>query len=193
VRRALVVLVLLLSAAPAAAQDPGPPPVRGYVIDVRGATSNLPNDVAFFPGIPVDTVVPARGYGFEAGGHVYLFGLGPARVGAGASYTQVRGTAPGIVANLDTLAPQVSFNFGTANGWSYLSAGFGVASVTTEVEQETGTASSDTDWLTAINYGGGARWFLTRRIGVGFDVRFHRVSGPPKATQFAASVGFSVR
>ena len=189
--RSLVVAVLVLAASPVAAQ--GPNAIAGYVIDLRGATAGLPNEAAFFPGIPVDTVVPARGFGFDVGGHVYLFTLGPSRLGVGVNYVSVRGTSPGIATNVRTVVPQVSFNFGTADGWSYLSAGLGRASVRTTVDTETGALTSEFDGLSAVNYGGGARWFLRRRLAVGFDVRFHRVSGPPRANLLALAVGFSVR
>jgi hypothetical protein len=184
-----VLVALALCAAPAAAQQP----ISGFVVDVRGATSGLPKETAFFPGIPTETVVPARGFGFDVGGHVYLLKLGPSKLGVGANYVKVRGTTPGIVSNLEVLAPQVSFNFGGANGWSYLSAGLGRASIRTEAERASGTDVAESGGLNAINYGGGARWFLVRHVAVGFDLRVHRVSGPPKANFFAASVGFSVR
>jgi hypothetical protein len=189
--RYLVTAVLVLAAAPAAAQ--GQKAVTGYVIDLRGSTSGLPEETAFFPGIPADTIVPARGFGFDVGGHVYLFKLGPSRIGIGANYMRVRGTAPGIVGELSTLAPQLSFNFGTADGWSYLSAGYGNASIATTVDNDSGSSTAESGTLDAINYGGGARWFLRRHLAVGFDVRFHHVSGPPRTNFFSASAGFSVR
>lgn len=189
--RPVVAGLLLLAAAPAAAQSSEP--VGPFVIDLRGATSNLPNDTAFYPGIPPDTLVPARGFGFDAGGHVYLFALGPARVGVGANYVRVRGTAEGIVATVSAVAPQLSFNFGSRDGWSYLSAGIGRAWVETRVDSEMGTATRDWGALTSINAGGGARWFLAAHLAVGFDVRWHRISGPPRTTLMSASVGFSVR
>jgi Outer membrane protein beta-barrel domain len=190
--RYLVAAALVLAVGPAAAQ--GQTAVGGYVIDLRGATSGLPKETAFFPGIPAETIVPARGFGFDVGAHVYLFRLGPSRVGLGANYMRARGTAPGIVGNVRTLAPQLSFNFGTRDGWSYISAGAGRAWVTTTLDdEESGLLTTDSDGLNAVNYGGGARWFLRRHVAVGFDVRFHRVSGPPKTNLFAASVGVSVR
>jgi hypothetical protein len=189
--RRFVVLVLVLAPARVAAQ--GQDPVAGYVLDLRGATSGLPTDTAFFPGIPLETIVPARGFGFDVGAHVYLFRLGPSRVGIGANYVRVRGTAPGVVASASILAPQLSFNFGTASGWSYLSAGFGSARTSTRFEDTAGTVTAESGGLDATNYGGGARWFLARRLAVGFDARFHRIAGPPKASLFTASVGFSVR
>ncbi|MGH9349820.1 MAG: hypothetical protein ACRD26_21420 [Vicinamibacterales bacterium] len=189
--RSLLAVVGVLAASPAAAQAPDP--VAGYVIDLRGATSGLPKETAFYPGLPVDTIVPARGFGFDVGAHVYLFSLGVSQVGLGANYLRARGTTPGIVARVGTVSPQVSFNFGTASGWSYLSAGLGRAWVTTRVERASGTLTADSGGLRAVNYGGGARWFLADRLAVGFDLRVHHVSGPPKIRLFATSVGFSVR
>jgi hypothetical protein len=184
-------LFALLVVSPAAAQTAEP--VSGYVIDLRGVTSGLPKETAFFPGIPADTVVPARGFGFDVGGHVYLFRLGPSRLGVGANYVRGRGTVPGMASTFSTLAPQVSFNFGSRNGWSFLSAGLGRASVNTTLEGEEGTTEHDVEGLSSLNFGGGARWFLMDRLAVGFDVRFHRVSGDAKATLTSLSVGFSVR
>ena len=190
--RWIAAALLLLAAAPAAAQSREP--VGPFVVDLRGATSGVPNDTAFFPaGVTSDTIVPARGFGLDAGGHVYLFALGPARVGLGASYVRVRGTAEGITATVSTVAPQLSFNFGSRDGWSYLSAGAGRAWVRTTVDGAPVAASRDSGALTSINAGGGARWFLRSHLAVGFDVRWHRVSGPPRATLLTASVGFSVR
>jgi hypothetical protein len=184
-------VVVLLLAVPAAAQTPDR--VGGYVVDLRGATSGLPRDTVFFPGIPAETIVPARGFGFDVGGHVYVFTLGPSRIGLGANYVRVRGTSPGVAANVSTVAPQISFNFGGANGWSYLSAGLGRAWVKTTVERAAGPTTADTGGLSALNYGGGARWFLARHVAAGFDVRFHRLSGATQETLVAVSVGLSVR
>ena len=189
--RLVVAAVVMLAASPAAAQTADP--VAGYVIDLRGATSGLPRQTIFYPGIPVETIVPARGFGFDVGGHVFVLRLGPARVGVGANYVRVRGTAEGIAANVSTIAPQVSFNFGSSNGWSYLSAGLGRAWVATNVARETGSAVTKTDGITSVNYGGGARWFLKRRLAAGFDVRVHRLSGPARETLVSVSVGLSVR
>jgi hypothetical protein len=168
-------------------EPPGP-----WVLDVRGATSGLPSDTAFFPTLAVDTLVPARAFGFDVGAHVYLFSLGPARVGVGAAYLEARGTTPTVTAKVSTLAPQVSFNFGSSNGWSYLGAGFGRAWVRTTAGQLTGTAEQDSGGVPALNFGGGARWFLTSHVGVGFDVRWHRLSSTPGAMLVSAAAGFSV-
>jgi hypothetical protein len=184
------VLFLFALAPRAAAQSSQPP--GPWVIDLRGATAGLPADTAFFPPITVDTLVPSRGFGLDVGGHVYLLSWGPSRVGVGVSYVRVRGTATTVAATVGAFAPQVSFNFGTRNGWSYLGAGWGRAWVRTTAEQLAGTAERESGALAAVNFGGGARWFLTRHVGVGFDVRWHRLSGTPRTMLLTAAAGVSI-
>jgi Outer membrane protein beta-barrel domain len=178
--------VLLGSGAGAQSLTPGPPGPF-YVLDLRGTTSGIPASPGLYPGLGDEVVVPARGFGFDVGGHVYLLNLGPARLGLGVNIIQVRGTATDANATFRTVAPQLSFNFGTSDGWSYLSLGAGTARVNA---LETGSSS-------AINAGGGARWFVTRHIAVGFDIRLHRIAADGdtmgQSTQLSASVGFSVK
>jgi hypothetical protein len=190
VRLAASIVLLLVLASRAAAQAPDPP--GPWVIDIRGATSGLPSDTAFYPPISTETLVPSRAFGIDAGAHVYLFSLGPSRVGLGANYVRARGTTPGVAATFTTVAPQVSFNFGTVNGWSYLSAGYGRAAMVTRVESVGGPDTQESGSLASLNLGGGARWFLTRHVGIGFDVRWHRLGGTPGASVVSASAGFSV-
>jgi hypothetical protein len=178
--------VLLGSRGEAQSLTPGPPgPI--FVVDVRGATSGIPTSSGLYPTVPDGGSVPSRGFGYDVGGHVYLFNLGAARVGLGVSVIGVRGTATDATATMNVLAPQLSFNFGTSDGWSYLSVGAGTARVNAEA---TGSSS-------AINAGGGARWFIKRHVGVGFDLRLHRIAADGDtmgdSMTFAASVGFSVK
>jgi hypothetical protein len=87
------------------------------------------------------------------------------------------------------LVPEVSVNFGNAEGWSYLSAGYDVGTLTA-TGSGTPSLSQDSGVLKGPNVGGGARWFLRDRLAFGFDLRFHRL---PAARIFAATVGVSVR
>jgi hypothetical protein len=178
--------VLLGSRGEAQSLTPGPPgPI--FVVDVRGATSGIPTSIGLYPTVPDGGSVPSRGFGYDVGGHVYLFNLGAARVGLGVSVIGVRGTATDATATMNVLAPQLSFNFGSSDGWSYLSVGAGTARVNAEA---TGSSS-------AINAGGGARWFIKRHLGVGFDLRLHRIAADGDTMGdsmiFAASVGFSLK
>ena len=224
----------VLAGTPASAQITAPDPPGPYVIDVRGATSAIPQDAGFFPPVPTATLIPSRGYGIDVGAHVYLMRLGSGRLGIGANVLRVRGTAspkapssgstsastpaprlppttPDVDATLTTVAPQLSFNFGSADGWSYVSAGLGRAHMTTGSSAFGGEGSGtdltparsvDGGTRSSLNVGGGARWFTKRHLAYSFDVRFHIVSAgaeqgtspaTPRTTLVAASVGISLR
>lgn len=226
----------MLAGTPAAAQIATPDPPGPYVIDLRMGTSAIPQNASFFPPVPEATIIPSRGYGGDVGAHIYLMRLGASRLGFGANLLRVRGTtspeapdsdsasatttppmppahptSPDIHATLTTIAPQVSFNFGAAEGWSYLSAGLGLARLTTGSsafeEDRSGTDLTPAQSLasgsrSSINVGGGARWFVKARLAFSFDVRVHIVSAgaeqdtspaTPGMTLLAVSAGISVR
>jgi hypothetical protein len=212
------------AAATAPPERPGP-----YVIDIRGATVSLPRDITYFPPIPSSTAVPTRAYGFEVGGHVYPLQLGPARLGIGATLVRARGTAapappddedrdersttglnttPDMASLVTMVVPQLSLNFGARAGWSYLSAGIGRAQLSTKAsafvdedddDEVTAEELIDHDGRSAINFGGGARWFAKPRLAFSFDIRFHIVSAgggddpTPGSTLLSAAVGVSLR
>jgi outer membrane protein with beta-barrel domain len=214
-------LAVVGSATAAQAQGsdaPGP-----YVVDLRAGLGALPRDAGLFPDVPSGTRVASAGLAFDVGGHVYLIRLGPARVGIGASFARVGGkmsqqpaqsgagsqtTLPEVQTRFTTIAPQLSLNFGTADGWSYISAGIGQAKarVTTSAFV---TGSGDTAVTTegaalstslrALNVGGGARWFIRRHLAISFDVRFHIVSDTggetpiPRTTLAVVTGGISLR
>jgi hypothetical protein len=220
-----------LAGTPALAQLAAPDPPGPYVIDVRGATTAIPEDPSFFPPVPAGTIIPSRGYGIDVGAHVYLMRLGAGRLGIGANLLRLRGTAsppapsagststtptpatrPDVHATLTTIAPQLSINFGSAEGWSYVSAGLGRAHVTTRASafrgSGSGTAltperSADSGSRSSINVGGGARWFAKARLAFSFDIRVHLVSAgiaeegtspaTPRTTLLIAAAGVSVR
>ena len=100
-----------------------------------------------------------------------------------------------------SLGSQLSFNFGSGTGWSYISGGIGTS---TWSLQPTGTAETpqDTERLKTINYGGGARWFAQPHLAFSFDVRFYAVNpgspslglpGSPRATLLIIGAGVSVK
>jgi hypothetical protein len=110
---------------------------------------------------------------------------------------------PSVTTRVTSFAPQVSLNFGHSLGWSYISAGLGQSKTESEASLTGATfAPRHSDWVKTLNYGGGARWFLTDRLGVGFDVRWHKVSvvpasathpGAPRASLFVAGAGLVVK
>ncbi|HEY6361499.1 MAG TPA: hypothetical protein VIX63_10365 [Vicinamibacterales bacterium] len=205
-------LVGILATTRAAAQGPPAPP-GPYVLDVRGVSSGVPEGAAFFPPLAAGLPIPTRALGFDIGAHVYAGRLGQARLGFGASLMNVRteefppqaapSTAtssppagpPGLHVDMRALVPQVSFNFGTADGWSYLSAGAGFTEVTARPVDGVDARRSSGRVMT-INAGGGARWFLTRRVAFGFDARLHRVTAAdtmPASMLFSIAAGISLR
>ena len=193
-------------------------------------TSAIPQDASLFPAVPSATLIPSRGYGIDVGAHVYLMRLGSGRLGIGANLVRVRGTAspaapssgstpatptaavrPDVRAVLTTLAPQLSYNFGSGDGWSYVSAGLGRAQLTTGTSafggsggetSETPARSAASGARSSINIGGGARWFTKAHLAFSFDFRFHLISPgaaddtmqvTPRTTLVAASAGISLR
>ena len=212
-------LVWLGVCASAAAQTAAPDRPGPYVVDLRGTTVSLPQDASVFPPVPSATAVPSRAWGLDVGAHVYLAQLGAARLGIGGTFVRARGTAapsppattagspapprttPDVAALWTAVAPQVSFNFGSRAGWSYLSAGIGRAKLTTRASAFGTTPARllDTGTRSTINFGGGARWFTKARLAFSFDVRFHMMGAgsgdtpAPGATVLAASVGLSLR
>ena len=204
---ALIVAAAVVAAAPAEAQAPARP--GPWVLDLRGVTSAVPTDAAFYPTL-TSTVVPSRGFGGDIGIHVYLLNLGPARVGLGASAMAVRAaaSAPGtqaetgepaqpqrVAMTLRAIAPQLSLNFGSRNGWSYLSAGVGLGSVNSQA-QDSAPGERQSGGLRTVNYGGGARWFITARLAFGVDLRAYQLAagaGTPRVSIFAAGAGVSIR
>jgi hypothetical protein len=193
-RRVLLFVAFVVCASPVFGQTREP--VGPFVFDLRGVRGGLPAATGWTPPVPEDTPVPASGLGVEGGGHVYFGTTGPVRWGAGAALAIVRSrttplndTSPAVTSRATTLAPQVSANFGHKLGWSYLSAGYGWASVSSESAAIEGVPArvAESGWGGASSIGGGARWFITDHLGVGFDVRWHRLSGRDATATSAAA------
>ena len=196
----LVALFIIPSAVEA--QEPGRP--GPYVVDLRIVMAGLPQDPGFFPSVPTSTFVPTRSLGFDIGGHVYLLGIGPARVGLGASLARTKGgaspaqpsgarqTSPDVDTTMTTLAPQLSLNFGSSAGWSYVSAGIGQTQITSTASSYASSSSTastveettlELERRQTINVGGGARWFVSTHVAFSFEVRFHMIAA--RATEEA--------
>ena len=230
--RGLLALLVWIGAAGGAAAQTSTRPPGPLVVDVKGVVIGLPTAPVFYPALRSSAIVPARGFGLEAGGDVMVFSLGPARVGVGARGTIGRGTSIDAVQSMRLVSPGLSFNFGHADGWSYLSAGVGRASMHGRLaagrtgantvatgSSGTGTSAGTGSDAAAMegtllpnadvratastwHVGGGARWFMRRRMGVGFDIRFHKVGQgnvdggmqpTPGSTLVAVAVGLSLR
>lgn len=208
------------------AQDPGP--VGPYVVDLRVAIAGLPSDPSFFPSVPSGTFVPTRSLGLDVGGHVYPLRIGPARLGIGANLSRTAGraspaqpttssssppprqTSPDVESTMTILAPQLSLNFGSSTGWSYISAGVGQMRIRATASPYASGSSSSASTVEekvlelqrrqTINIGGGARWFMSSHVAFSFDVRFHMVAArvtdgvsTPKTNTIVAGAGLSFR
>jgi hypothetical protein len=191
-------------------------PIAPFVIDVHGAFMSLDAAGSAFP-LGLDKAqLPSNGIGLEVGAHVYPLRGRVVSLGVGASLLFVRSSkAPEVPENqepdpddptvrtrLKGFSPQVSLNFGSRRGYSYVSAGIGTmtraidATEGVMLEEVTGDTRART-----LNYGGGARWFVNSRLAFSFDMRFYRVAaqdattssvGLPQQRLFAGTVGISI-
>jgi hypothetical protein len=218
-KRFLVLLVLIGAATitprSAAAQETQPEdlPIGRYVADLRFNFPRFKQDPGVASSIGVTTEnLPSRGFGLVVGAHFYPLRLGIVTIGVGGEVSKAtRGrtmntgtdAAPvevGVNTRFSAVSPQISFNFGARDGWSYISGGIGWSTYTSEnvahplPDPESGTKT--------INYGGGARWFAKKHLAFGFDVRFYAVNPQlatatrpafPRMTLLSLCGGISVR
>lgn len=190
-------------------QPPGP-----FVVDVRGAfTSVGRSDELAAPRGLRSSDLPKTVKGLDVGVHLY-----PVRkrvtLGLGADLLMVRGRQAvqpledGSVDETGTegelavrgIMPQLSLNFGTSRGWSYIGGGMGLAKL------RAGRAdASSLEYgpnLRTIHLGGGARWFVSEHVAVTFDLRYYRMAaraleadyvGNPSLSMFVTSAGLSFK
>jgi hypothetical protein len=141
--------------------------------------------------------------------HVYLPAWKAVTVGLGGQVTfavarSSEVTAAGLRAVTERFlsgAPHISLNFGTGNGWSYLSVGRGT-SIWLIVPRDAFVGPADEQRLRTFSYGGGARWFSRPHLAFTFDARFYEVApgapylgrpGSPRTTLFILSAGMSLK
>ncbi len=154
--------------------------------------------------------LPGTGIGARAGAHFYVLKYKAVTLGVGgevmlgtSSSTPAEGTT-GLVAvdeRLRTASGQVSFNFGTGHGWSYLSGGFGRSQWSVHPAGAAETAA-DTESLPTGNYGGGARWFAKKHLAFSLDLRIYEIQpgssyggrpGSPRTRLFVIGAGISLK
>ncbi len=209
-RSAVLLCLVVVTPLSAWAQDPGP--ISRYVFDARGSIISLGQDleVATQRGLGPAQLPPWGWVGFDLGGHVYPLSLGPVTFGIGATlhYTEARRhpseeepdpDLPPVVSRFVALSPQLSLNFGHRNGWSYLSGGLGTTRLT--IYRDEGTRP-DQPTSKTVNYGGGARWFVSPRLAFTVDLRIFSINaieqmgpqpGSPRMNRYAFSIGASFR
>ena len=216
-RKAFRVVLLLLCAFVSGArslraQDP-PPRIPWFVVDAHATVPRFPsNDTALADSRDLEaSELPGRGWGAQVGLHIYplrwrviTFGVGGEVAVGRATKTPNVDTTVALRSAREvfrTIAPQLSFNFGNGNGWSYLSGGLG-RSTWAIVPEGQENHPPDSEPLKTINYGGGARWFIKPRLAFSFDVRFYAINpgtpfgvlpGSTRTTLMAIGAGVSVK
>ncbi len=191
-----------------------PPRIGPIALDLQGTVLSFPTNAALAASRGLDqTTLPKLGLGVNVGLHVYPFHLRAVTFGVGAEVALARAhhslSTGGTQSAVDTavteqfasFSPQLSFNFGTGNGWSYLSGGIGVTAWSL-VPDGNDALPPDVEHLKTINYGGGARWFIKPHLAFSFDVRFYAVNpttpalglpGAPRTTRMIAGAGISIK
>lgn len=209
---ALVVFALVSVATPAIAQD-APPRIGPFVIDVHGTFPKFNDDpqLAQSRGL-LQAEMPGLGLGLHGGAHVYLLTWKAVTVGVGGAVTLARAhssakplssvqTGRAVTETFRHIAPELSFNFGTGDGWSYISGGIGPSQWSVAPDGR-GKTAADVERLKTINYGGGARWFIKPHLAFSFDVRFYAIdpgtplgslNGSPRTTLLIMGAGISLK
>ena len=210
----LSLVMCLTFCSRARAQEP-PPRLGPFVVDFHGTFPTFPNDVVPLANSRALSLaeLPGLGIGVDMGAHVYLLKWRDVTFGLGGQVTFGRAhSTPSTAAGQTTVllpvaerflsaAPQLSFNFGTGHGWSYLSGGIGksVWSIHPDGEEP---GEADLEPLKTINYGGGARWFAKQHLAFSFDIRFYAIDpgtpqfgfpGSPRTTLMIMGAGISVK
>jgi hypothetical protein len=204
-------LLFATVAVPVAAQEP-PPRIGPYVVDLHGSVPRFPSDqtLADSRGM-LATELPGHGFGLQVGASVYLFRWKAVTFGIGGEYlsSRARSEPPESRATMiraaeerfRSLGTQLSFNFGTGHGWSYISGGIG-QSTWSLVPADRDPFPTDSEHLKTVNYGGGARWFAKTHLAFSFDVRFYAINPgsayldyphSPRTTMLVIGAGVSVK
>jgi hypothetical protein len=189
-RMRILVVCLVVSmvsfARPLHAQDEPPPRIPLFAVDLHGIVPRFPSEdpqLALSRGMTL-AELPGSGLGVQVSAHVYplrvravTFGFGGELSTSRARQTPLQGLVNVRPAEerFTSFAPQLSFNFGTGRGWSYLSGGMGQSTWSLAPEGLTAYLPNS-DKLKTINYGGGARWFMKPHLAFSFDVRFYAIN-----------------
>jgi hypothetical protein len=209
---AIVIFFLITAlASRASAQDP-PPRIGPFVVDVHMSLPAFPTDSQQLADSRSLTLgeLPGRGLGGQVGAHYYFPAWHALTVGLGGEVMIARASSTpadpssglrSVDERLVSASPQLSFNFGSGHGWSYLSGGIGRA-VWALHEAGLEPSEADVEPLQTVNYGGGARWFIKNHLAFSLDVRFYEihegtpippVPGSPRTTLFIIAAGISLK
>jgi hypothetical protein len=201
------------AAPPLYAQEP-PPRIGPYVLDLHGVVPKFGDNpqLAESRGLS-QAEMPGPGLGLSAAVHLYLPKIFGITVGLGGEAIIARSSASPetsatslttlrpVTETLKEISPQLSLNFGNGNGWSYLSVGIG-RSLWAIVPEGRAPLPQDEEPIRTINYGGGARWFVKKRLAFSLDVRLYEIDngtptlefpGSPHTVMLVIGAGISVR
>jgi len=204
-RAASFFLLLLGLSAPASAQqvsqqkEPLPP----FVADFRGIFARHKTEPSIATELGVEPGnLPTRSFGLVGGAHVYAlrgrkvalgFG-GTLLVGGGSktlepvastgtttaettTTTTSADATPTVRRHFRSITPEISFNFGHRNGWSYISGGFfGQSRLYLD---RADAPATDVPSRKTLTYGAGARWFTNNHIAFAVDIRWYSVAEQP--------------
>jgi hypothetical protein len=215
VLRLLATVVVFFLASAVRAQDEAPR-IGPLVVDLHGSFPRFPSEnVLLADSRDLTTVneLPGTGLGAQFALQVYVFKLRAVTIGVGgevatarARETPVEGAAAqrAVTETFRTIDVQLSLNFGSGNGWSYLSGGIGRSNWAI-VPEGAERLPGDDEVLKTINYGGGARWFAKDHLAFSFDVRFYALNpgigisepktlpGSPRTTFLVIAAGISIK
>jgi len=208
-----VVMLLAACADRVAAQEP-PPRIPWVVLDLHGTFATFPNDVALADSRGLQQLeLPGGNFGIDAAIHLYplrwravTFGIGGQVTAARSHSTPDPSASPSlglrpVTEKFVSAAPQLSLNFGSGHGWSYISVGVGQSQLSI-VPDGAEALDADTERLRTVNYGGGARWFVRRHLAFSFDVRVYVIPpgtptaarpGSPRANLLVIGAGISLK
>jgi hypothetical protein len=204
--------VWLSVAARAVAQEP-PPRIPFFAFDLHGTVPRFSHDDQLRQSRDlITTEMPGTGLGLHASANLYLFtwkavtfGVGGdaafARAHQGAQPISETVTGRPVTERFMHAAPDLSLNFGTGDGWSYLSGGIG-RSIWSIVPDGAQPLDADRERLETINYGGGARWFVKPHLAFSVDARFYAIypgtstegrPGSPRTTLLIVGAGITLK
>jgi hypothetical protein len=212
--RLLRACALVLLFAPAAASQEPPPRIPWFVVDLHGTFTKFPDEAALAASRGLQQLeLPGGGFGLDGGLHLYPLRWKAVTFGIGAQVTAARshstpdpnasptlGLRP-VTEKFVSAAPQLSLNFGSGKGWSYISGGIGLSQWSV-VPDGAEPLDADTERLRTTNYGGGARWFIRPHLAFSFDFRFYGIpagtptelhAASPRATLLVVGAGVSLK
>lgn len=182
----IAIVPLSIASAQTARAQEAPPRIPLFAVDLHASLPRFPQDsagLAASRGMSLQEL-PGAGLGLQASVHLYplkwkaiTFGIGGELAMGRATQTPPAGAenVRPSVEELTSFSPQLSFNFGTGNGWSYISGGIGTATWAVTPQGQEGFPA-DTDRLRTANYGVGARWFMKSHVAFSFDVRVYTIN-----------------